>query len=124
MADPVPPTMEETRRHQMYPVLTAAVVTPGLIDCHTHLVWGGSRAEEFRMRLHGASYEDIARIGGGIVSTVKATRAAADVTASGSPAPWVRSSTDTSVPARPPSRRFSTISRFRPTSCLLPRTPS
>lgn len=53
-----------------------AWVTPGLIDCHTHLVWGGSRAEEFRMRLHGASYEDIARMGGGIVSTVKATRAA------------------------------------------------
>ncbi len=53
-------------------------VTPGLIDCHTHLVWGGSRAEEFRMRLHGASYEDIARIGGGIVSTVKATRAASE----------------------------------------------
>ena len=53
-----------------------AWVTPGLIDCHTHLVWGGSRAEEFRLRLHGASYEDIARAGGGIVSTVKATRAA------------------------------------------------
>lgn len=55
-----------------------AWVTPGLIDCHTHLVWGGSRAEEFRMRLNGASYEDIARIGGGIVSTVRATRAASE----------------------------------------------
>lgn len=55
-----------------------AWVTPGLIDCHTHMVWGGSRAEEFRMRLHGASYEDIARMGGGIVSTVKATRAASE----------------------------------------------
>lgn len=52
-----------------------AWVTPGLIDCHTHLVWGGSRAEEFRLRLHGATYEDIARAGGGILSTVKATRA-------------------------------------------------
>lgn len=52
-----------------------AWVTPGLIDCHTHLVWGGSRAEEFRLRLHGASYEEVARAGGGIVSTVKATRA-------------------------------------------------
>lgn len=53
-----------------------AWVTPGLVDCHTHLVWGGSRAEEFRLRLHGTSYEEVARAGGGIVSTVKATRAA------------------------------------------------
>jgi imidazolonepropionase len=51
-------------------------VTPGLIDCHTHLVHGGDRAAEFEMRLAGASYEEIARAGGGIVSTVKATRAA------------------------------------------------
>ena len=53
-----------------------ALVTPGLIDCHTHLVYGGDRAHEFELRLNGASYEDIARAGGGIVSTVKATRAA------------------------------------------------
>ncbi len=53
------------------------VVTPGLIDCHTHLVFGGSRANEFAMRLAGASYEEIARSGGGILSTVKATREAA-----------------------------------------------
>ena len=52
------------------------VVTPGLIDCHTHLVFAGSRANEFAMRLAGASYEDIARAGGGILSTVKATREA------------------------------------------------
>ena len=52
------------------------VVTPGLIDCHTHLVFGGDRAPEFEMRLNGASYEEVARAGGGIVSTVKATRAA------------------------------------------------
>lgn len=51
-------------------------ITPGLIDCHTHLVYGGNRADEFALRLGGASYEEIARRGGGIVSTVNATRAA------------------------------------------------
>ncbi|MFZ5792127.1 MAG: imidazolonepropionase [Pseudomonadota bacterium] len=50
-------------------------ITPGLIDCHTHLVFGADRAHEFELRLAGASYEEIARAGGGIVSTVKATRA-------------------------------------------------
>src|SRR6476660_1411554 len=53
-------------------------ITPGLIDCHTHLVYAGDRAHEFELRLAGASYEEIARAGGGIVSTVKATRAAAE----------------------------------------------
>jgi len=53
-----------------------ALVTPGLIDCHTHLVYAGDRAREFEMRLAGKTYEEIARAGGGIVSTVKATRAA------------------------------------------------
>jgi imidazolonepropionase len=53
-------------------------VTPGLIDCHTHLVYAGDRAQEFERRLEGASYEEIARAGGGIVSTVKATRAASE----------------------------------------------
>jgi len=53
-------------------------ITPGLIDCHTHLVYAGDRAHEFELRLAGASYEDIARAGGGIVSTVKATRAASE----------------------------------------------
>lgn len=52
------------------------VLTPGLIDCHTHLVFGGDRAHEFEMRLNGASYEDIARAGGGIAASVQATRAA------------------------------------------------
>lgn len=51
-------------------------ITPALIDCHTHLVYGGNRADEFALRLAGASYEDIARRGGGIVSTVNNTRAA------------------------------------------------
>lgn len=55
-----------------------ALVTPGLIDCHTHLVYGGNRAHEFELRLQGASYEEIARAGGGIVSTVRATRAASE----------------------------------------------
>src|SRR5262249_27238076 len=51
-------------------------VTPGLIDCHRHWVYGGTRAQEFEQRLSGASYEEIARTGGGIVSTVMATRRA------------------------------------------------
>jgi imidazolonepropionase len=53
-------------------------ITPGLIDCHTHLVFGGDRAHEFELRLAGASYREIAAAGGGIVSTVKATRAAGE----------------------------------------------
>ena len=58
--------------------LGGRMVTPGLIDCHTHLVFGGDRAQEFDMRLNGASYEEIARAGGGILSTVHATRQASD----------------------------------------------
>ncbi|MDQ7247936.1 imidazolonepropionase [Dongia sedimenti] len=53
-------------------------VAPGLIDCHTHIVYGGDRANEFELRLKGATYEEIAKAGGGIVSTVKATRAASE----------------------------------------------
>ena len=53
-------------------------ITPGLVDCHTHLVFAGQRADEFALRLQGATYEDIARRGGGIVSTVRATRAASE----------------------------------------------
>ena len=56
--------------------LGGAWVTPGLVDCHTHLVFGGNRSAEFEHRLRGASYEEIARAGGGIASTVTATRAA------------------------------------------------
>jgi imidazolonepropionase len=58
--------------------LGGAVVTPGLVDAHTHLVYGGDRAAEFELRLQGASYEAIARAGGGIRSTVAATREASD----------------------------------------------
>ena len=58
--------------------LGGAWVTPGLIDCHTHLVFGGNRAGEFEQRLEGASYEEIARAGWGIVSSVNATRAASE----------------------------------------------
>jgi imidazolonepropionase len=52
------------------------LVTPGLVDCHTHVVYGGHRAAEFEMRLEGATYEEVARAGGGILSTMRATRAA------------------------------------------------
>jgi imidazolonepropionase len=55
-----------------------AWILPGLIDCHTHLVFGGDRAAEFEQRLAGATYEEIARAGGGILSTVRATRAASE----------------------------------------------
>ena len=58
--------------------LDGELVTPGLVDCHTHLVYGGQRAREFELRLEGASYEDIANAGGGIRSTVAATRSAGD----------------------------------------------
>ncbi|WP_417703785.1 imidazolonepropionase [Pseudomonas sp.] len=54
------------------------VMTPGLVDCHTHLVYAGNRAGEFEQRLEGASYEEIARAGGGILSSVRATRAASE----------------------------------------------
>ncbi|HAG37876.1 MAG TPA: imidazolonepropionase [Erythrobacter sp.] len=58
--------------------LEGALVTPALVDCHTHLVFGGDRSREFALRLEGASYEEIAQAGGGIRSTVSATRAASD----------------------------------------------
>lgn len=58
--------------------LAGALVTPALVDCHTHLVFGGDRSREFALRLGGASYEEVARAGGGIRSTVVATRAASE----------------------------------------------
>lgn len=58
--------------------LQGRLVTPGLIDCHTHLVHGGDRVAEFELRLNGASYEELARAGGGILSTVNATRSASE----------------------------------------------
>ncbi len=57
---------------------SGAYMTPGLIDCHTHLVYGGNRIDEFEKRLNGASYEEIAKAGGGILSTVNATRQATE----------------------------------------------
>jgi imidazolonepropionase len=58
--------------------LDGRLITPGLVDCHTHIVHGGNRAREFEMRLNGASYAEIARAGGGIVSTVATTRASGE----------------------------------------------
>jgi len=74
--DALPAAIEADLEHD----LAGALVTPGLIDCHTHLVYGGQRAREFEQRLQGASYEEIARAGGGIRATVAATRAASDDT--------------------------------------------
>ena len=69
---------ELPERHQAAEVIDVdgCLITPGLIDCHTHLVFGGHRAHEFDLRLNGASYAQIAAAGGGIVSTVTATRSA------------------------------------------------
>jgi len=72
--DALPPDASALPRHDG----GGALVTPGLVDCHTHLVYGGQRANEFAMRLAGASYEEVARAGGGIVSTVRATREASE----------------------------------------------
>ncbi|MFC3569847.1 imidazolonepropionase [Paracoccus simplex] len=68
----LPERYADATRHD----LGGRLVTPGLIDCHTHIVFGGDRAREFEMRLEGASYEEIARAGGGILSSVRATREA------------------------------------------------
>jgi imidazolonepropionase len=67
-----------------------AWITPGLVDCHTHLVYAGSRAREFELRLQGATYEEIARQGGGIRSTVSATRQADEESLFGQSAPRLR----------------------------------
>ncbi len=68
--------LPETYRNMPVHDMAGCLLTPAFIDCHTHIVAGGNRAKEFEMRLNGASYEEIARAGGGIVSTVTATRAA------------------------------------------------
>jgi imidazolonepropionase len=70
----LPPNTEAQEVHP----LGGAWVTPGLVDCHTHIVYGGDRAAEFEQRLQGATYEEIAKAGGGIRSTVAATRSASD----------------------------------------------
>ncbi|GLC95349.1 imidazolonepropionase [Cupriavidus sp. TA19] len=72
VAADLPQAYRDRPRHDA----NGAWITPGLVDCHTHLVYGGQRADEFAMRLAGAGYEEIARAGGGIVSTVRATRTA------------------------------------------------
>src|SRR5262245_12639165 len=72
-------------------------LTPGFIDCHTHLVYGGNRAHEFELRLGGATYEEIARAGGGIRSTVAATRAASEQTLIDSALPRVDALQDEGV---------------------------
>ena len=69
--------------------LEGRLVTPAPIDCHTHLVHGGNRAREFEMRLEGATYEELARAGGGILSTVTATRAATEDELLAAALPWV-----------------------------------
>jgi imidazolonepropionase len=73
-ADDIPAATAAFPRHD----LGGRLVTPALIDCHSHLVHGGNRAQEFEMRLKGATYEEVARAGGGIVSTVRATRTASE----------------------------------------------
>jgi imidazolonepropionase len=70
----LPSTYADLPRHSAQ----GRLVTPALIDCHSHIVFGGHRAAEFEMRLNGASYEDVARAGGGILSTVTATRSASE----------------------------------------------
>ncbi|WP_412175649.1 imidazolonepropionase [Albidovulum litorale] len=70
----IPAAVAHYPRHD----LGGRLVTPALIDCHTHLVHGGNRANEFEMRLMGASYEEVAKAGGGIISTVRATREASE----------------------------------------------
>jgi imidazolonepropionase len=74
VADAMPTELQSLHRIDAH----GAMVTPGLIDCHTHLVFAGERAGEFEQRLHGADYADIARAGGGIMSTVRATRQASE----------------------------------------------
>lgn len=66
------PAFAAREQHQF----SGGIITPGLVDCHTHLVFGGDRSQEFEQRLNGVSYADIAAQGGGIISTVRATRAA------------------------------------------------
>ena len=72
LAKDIDPSLRDTRQLDG----NGCVLTPALIDCHTHIVHGGNRAREFEMRLEGVSYEDISRAGGGIISTVTATREA------------------------------------------------
>jgi len=79
IAEVLPMAKVEDSRYSDYQSMgSGGVITPGLVDCHTHLVFGGHRADEFEARLEGVSYEEIARCGGGILSTVNATRKASE----------------------------------------------
>src|SRR5690606_37505711 len=71
-------TFDETLAQGAVEAGRGGVMTPGLVDCHTHLVYAGDRAGEFEQRLEGVSYEEIARAGGGIISSVRATRTASE----------------------------------------------
>lgn len=77
--------------------VAGGVITPGLVDCHTHVVFAGDRAGEFEQRLRGLSYEQIAREGGGIISTVRATRAASEEQLFGQSLPRARALRDDGV---------------------------
>src|SRR5215216_722159 len=92
-ASDLPPDATATRRVDC----GGRWATPGLIDCHTHIVYAGNRAEEFEQRLHGASYADIARTGGGIQSTLRATRAASEEMLVGQSMPRLASLTSEGV---------------------------
>lgn len=74
----LPASWRQPAEHVTVRDLKGRLVTPGLVDCHTHLVFAGDRSSEFEQRLHGASYTEIAKAGGGILSTVRATRAASE----------------------------------------------
>ncbi len=95
----VGPRVELPARHVAMPRHDGrdAQVTPGLVDCHTHLVYGGQRANEFAMRLAGASYEEVARAGGGIVCSVRATREAGEEALFAQPAPRLQALLDEGV---------------------------
>ena len=91
-------------------------ITPGLVDCHTHLVFAGDRAREFELRLQGASYEEIARAGGGILSTVRAVRAAdeAGLLAQSLPRARARGADCASSASSPASRVAWTVDTIPP----------
>ncbi len=113
----VGPERELPAEYASWPVEDAGgrLVVPGLVDCHTHLAFGGWRADEFEQKLLGRTYLDIAKAGGGILSTVARTRAASEteLTRSGSAASWRRWRDSASPRSRP---RAATASTSKPSS--------